>query len=248
MKNQHLKYLALAAIVLVASDAAVAATAAATPSVIAGSHQSIGDVAGLNKSLIAGDFAVVLFTVACYVIAFIFGCIGLWQLNARSKKPVKTPLKEPIAFLVVAVLLVGFPEFLGSGYGTPFFSESAQDYTPKIDEETGYFANNITNSLQDVAAVVTAVCYVIAFIFGSIALWQLNAHDKKPTKTSQRAPIIYLTIAVLFGGFPEFLGTDTNCGVWGCGPHDNWTPNSQIMGQSPIIGEAPRVQTHAIQD
>ena len=56
-----------------------------------------------------------LITMACYLGALVFGFIGAMKWKAYGEQPERTPLKIPIVYWGIAVLLAGFPEFMGTG-------------------------------------------------------------------------------------------------------------------------------------
>lgn len=75
--------------------------------------KTIGAVAGNITDSIRGIGP--LITAICYVGALVFGLIGAMKWKAYGEQPDRTPLKIPILYWGIAVLLAGFPEFLGTG-------------------------------------------------------------------------------------------------------------------------------------
>ena len=80
------------------------------------SGKSIGSVATNITSSIKGIGP--LITAICYVGALVFGLIGAMKWKAYGEQPDRTPLKIPITYWGIAVLLAGFPEFMGTGITT----------------------------------------------------------------------------------------------------------------------------------
>ena len=66
-----------------------------------------------------------LITAICYVGALVFGLVGAMKWKAYGEQPDRTPIKIPITYWGVAVLLAGFPEFMGTGI-TSLWGQSAQ--------------------------------------------------------------------------------------------------------------------------
>lgn len=75
--------------------------------------KTIGSVASNVTTSIKG--VGVLVTACCYLGALLFGVIGVTKWQAYAEQPDRTPLKIPIMFWGIAVMLAGFPEFMGTG-------------------------------------------------------------------------------------------------------------------------------------
>ena len=112
-KNLLLVGLAAVALVL-AADPAMAQNAAAMG--FNGNGKTIGAVANNITTSLKGT--AVLITMFCYLGALIFGVTGAMKFKAYSEQPDRTPIKVPITFWAIAVLLAGFPEFMGTGITT----------------------------------------------------------------------------------------------------------------------------------
>ena len=114
-KKSQLKLLALTALgvaALFAVDPAFASPPT-TPGIGNNKGKSIGAVAGNLTDSIRGIGP--LITAICYVGALTFGLIGALKWKAYGEQPDRTPLKIPITYWGIAVLLAGFPEFMGTG-------------------------------------------------------------------------------------------------------------------------------------
>ena len=75
--------------------------------------KSIGQVAGNLTTSLTGIGP--LITVLCYVGALVFGFLGALKWKAYGEQPDRTELKIPLTYWGIAVVLAGFPEFLGTG-------------------------------------------------------------------------------------------------------------------------------------
>lgn len=100
--------------------AALIAEPAAAQMVIKQNGQSLGTVANNVTNSLKGFSS--LITMICYVGALVFGLIGAMKWKAYGEQPDRTPLKIPLTYWGIAVLLAAFPEFLGTGISTLFGS------------------------------------------------------------------------------------------------------------------------------
>ena len=105
--------LALAAMAILASPA-IAANAGAMG--FNGNGKTLGDVAGNVTNSLRG--VSVLITMGCYLGALVFGVIGAMKWKAYGEQPDRTPFKIPVTYWGIAVMLAGFPEFMGTGITT----------------------------------------------------------------------------------------------------------------------------------
>lgn len=100
----------------------------------------------------------------------------------------------------------------------------------------GAVSGNITNSLQGVAGLVTAACYLGALVFGVTGALKWKAYSEKPDRTPIKVPITYWAIAVLLAGFPEFMGTGTTT-LWSSDNSDAPYAQSDTLGAIAPAGE-----------
>jgi hypothetical protein len=78
--------------------------------------QTIGAVAGNVTASLRGFGPLIM--MICYIAALTFGLIGAVKWKAYAEQPDRTPFKIPIMYWGIAVLLAGFPEFMGTGIAT----------------------------------------------------------------------------------------------------------------------------------
>ena len=98
---------------VVATDAfAQAATIQVRPG------QTLGAVAGSFTDSLTGVSVAIAAT--CYVCAVVMAAVAIFKFKAYSDQPERTPIKQPILYLVVAVMLAAIPEVLGTGIMTTF--------------------------------------------------------------------------------------------------------------------------------
>lgn len=95
---------------ILAAEPACAAGAAMT---FKTNGQTLGQVANNLANSLKG--VGVLVTMCCYLGALFFGVLGALKWKAYGEQPDRTPFKIPVTFWGVAVLLAGFPEFMGTG-------------------------------------------------------------------------------------------------------------------------------------
>lgn len=100
--------------VLAISTLLIAGPAAATGSIsFNGNGKSLGTLFSNLTQSIKG--AGPLVTALCYVGALCFGFIGALKWKAHGEQPERTTLKIPLIYWGVAVILAGFPEYMGTG-------------------------------------------------------------------------------------------------------------------------------------
>jgi hypothetical protein len=80
------------------------------------SGQTIGQVSTNVTTSLSGAARVV--TALCYLGAVAMGFIGALKWKAYGDQPDRTPLKVPLMYWGVAVILAAIPEFLGTGIAT----------------------------------------------------------------------------------------------------------------------------------
>lgn len=103
-----------AAALALAAEPALAQTAPAMG--FNGNGKTLGNVANNITDSLRG--VSVLITMACYLGALVFGVIGAMKWKAYGEQPDRTPFKIPVTYWGIAVLLAGFPEFMGTGITT----------------------------------------------------------------------------------------------------------------------------------
>lgn len=116
MKSNLKKLLAVAAIGAIALAMAEPALAQQSAIQFSNKGQSIGSVAGNLTNSLRGVSS--LITMICYLGALVFGLVGAMKWKAYGEQPDRTPFKIPVIYWGIAVLLAGFPEFLGTGIST----------------------------------------------------------------------------------------------------------------------------------
>ena len=80
------------------------------------SGQTIGQVSNNVANSMTGASRAV--AAVCYICAVVMGVVAVFKFKAHSDNPDREPIKKPIMYVLVAVMLAAIPETLGVGIGT----------------------------------------------------------------------------------------------------------------------------------
>jgi len=195
--------LALALIVMVCAPAAYAngtpTVSAIAQNMVESSHRLPGLISGL-----------------AYILALLFGALGILKLKEHVESPQNTPIREGMIRLLAGGALLALPTI----YTAMRNAISPRDYpnmvmtdqiTGAIDigsaDGSGFNAilSNIAASMTDVPGLLSAAAYLLALIMGVGAILKFKEHVESPQNTPIREGVIRLLIGGALFALPAIF-------------------------------------------
>lgn len=166
-----------------------------------------------------------------YLLALIFAVTGILKLKEHVTNPTQTPLRVPIIRFIVGGALLALPILYEAmsvainGGENPVFDPS-QTMGNVLSSMLGFLAgfiplgnaNNIMeqviDSIEETPALVSAVAYLLALLFGVAGLLKIKEHVENPDQTPLREGVIRLlvggalfAIPMVYSAMFELIGT-----------------------------------------
>lgn len=187
---------------------------------VSGSAYAIGfgqgsggtDVTTISENIVkSSELLPGLITAVSYLLALLFGALGIMKMKEHVEAPHQVQLKEPMirfiaggALLALPIVYEAMANTIGSGEfggvaGSAGFSVTGlmsgilgrlSSWMPGGAINFNKVLSNIADSFEGVPGILTAVSYLLGLVLGVAAILKLKEHVESPQNTPLREPVV----------------------------------------------------------
>lgn len=181
----------------------------------AGTAYAVNDLSDISENVVlSAERLPGLITALSYLLAIVFGVLGVIKMREHVENPGRTQLHEPLVRFAAGGALLALPiiyeamvttigggAFGGGGGGAGAMAPiqaiggligSAMSYVPLND--FNQILAKIIESLERVPGLITAMGYVLGLIMGVTGILKLKEHIENPQQVGLREGVIRLLI------------------------------------------------------